>query len=355
MTAVAFVSLADTNQERLWRLALATQQIDVRSVSPSPALLSKVTEAAAAAHGIVILLDIAAAGRTGRALDDFVRQLLAAAPTARIIAVQTGATKVSPLVNAWATSCGAHQVIGDMVFDNAGQLLNLCVAQFPNWASVATVSDERFRAFLRSLNKDLIKARVTDQVINAGRLITARNLTTDQLHTELRRAVPSKDRRYRLKNYRICFVASDAVTWLAERLGVTRQQAVSVGRLLQAERRLYHVLHEHDFADDYLFFRYSGDPALLDGVNLKQIMHRLRAPGGLDIETREWHGKRYPQCFPGHHFVERLGALFPLGVEECAAIGQWLIDLGITHHVADEHPFIDGEFFYRFYADESPL
>jgi hypothetical protein len=40
----------------------------------------------------------------------------------------------------------------------------------------------------------------------------------------------------------------------------------------------------------------------------------------------------------------------PLGAAE--AIGQRLLELGVFHHVTDEHGFVEGKFFYRFRADE---
>jgi hypothetical protein len=353
MPAVVFLSLADPTQERLWRLALGTQQVDVRSVPPSRDLLHLVAEVAREETSIGVLLDIAAYGRLRHPLEEWVQRIIAAAPLAHIVAVRAGVTEVSSSVVNWATACGVKRVIGDLRGENAWSLVSELLHALPGWAAEATLSEERFRSFQRSMNKELTLARVTDPLLNAGRLLAARKVTTEALAAELRRAVPPKDRRYRLTNYRICFVAEAAVAWLAERLGVTRDQAVHVGRLLQAEGRLYHVLHEHDFSDGYLFFRYAGDPSLIDALDLAIVVARLRAAGGLDIETREWKGTRYPQCFTGAGFVERLGALFPVGVEEAASVGQLLIDLGIMHHVADAHPFIDGEFFYRFYSDEN--
>ena len=38
--------------------------------------------------------------------------------------------------------------------------------------------------------------------------------------------------------------------------------------------------------------------------------------------------------------------------DEAVHLGQSLVERGIFHHVLDEHPFRDGNFFYRFYADE---
>lgn len=66
-------------------------------------------------------------------------------------------------------------------------------------------------------------------------------------------------RRYLLKTYPRCFVGSDAVSWLVEREGLTRSEAVRLGRRLVAAGIISHVLDAHDFADRHLFYRFAAD------------------------------------------------------------------------------------------------
>ena len=35
------------------------------------------------------------------------------------------------------------------------------------------------------------------------------------------------------------------------------------------------------------------------------------------------------------------------------SLGQRLLELGVFHHVLDQHGFMDGNFYYRFRADEA--
>jgi small-conductance mechanosensitive channel len=67
------------------------------------------------------------------------------------------------------------------------------------------------------------------------------------------------DRRYRLKLYPRCLVGREAVDWLVRCEGLTRDQAVTVGKLLVERNVLHHVLDEHTFHDDLLFYRFRAD------------------------------------------------------------------------------------------------
>jgi small-conductance mechanosensitive channel len=67
------------------------------------------------------------------------------------------------------------------------------------------------------------------------------------------------DRRYYLRWFPRCFVASEAVDWLVRMEGLTRDEAVHVGKLLFERGDVHHVLDEHVFHDGHLFFRFRAD------------------------------------------------------------------------------------------------
>ena len=81
----------------------------------------------------------------------------------------------------------------------------------------------------------------------------------------------------------------------------------------------------------------------------------MRSRGGLAIEERAYLSKSYPSCFVGGEAVDWIMARcgIPLGAAE--TIGQRMLELGIFHHVLDEHDFVEGKFFYRFRSDEAAL
>jgi hypothetical protein len=69
------------------------------------------------------------------------------------------------------------------------------------------------------------------------------------------------DRRHLLTTYRHCFVGREAVSWLVEREGLTRAEAVAVGKRLLEAGHLRHVLDEHGFEDESFFYRFAADEA----------------------------------------------------------------------------------------------
>jgi potassium efflux system protein len=71
--------------------------------------------------------------------------------------------------------------------------------------------------------------------------------------------VPILDRRHRLRLYPRCFTGRDAVSWLARSEGIARDRAVELGRLLIERNLVHHVLDEHTFHDDTLFYRFRAD------------------------------------------------------------------------------------------------
>jgi len=69
------------------------------------------------------------------------------------------------------------------------------------------------------------------------------------------------DRRHLLRWYPRCFVGSQAVDWLVHNEGLTRDEASHVGKLLFDRGDVHHVLDEHVFRDDHLFYRFRADDA----------------------------------------------------------------------------------------------
>ena len=80
-----------------------------------------------------------------------------------------------------------------------------------------------------------------------------------QMAKAFRECVDVKDRRYRLKTYKNCFVGSEAVDMLVStRIANSRSEAVEFGRTLARELNLFsHVTEDHAFCDKNLFFRFN--------------------------------------------------------------------------------------------------
>ena len=114
-----------------------------------------------------------------------------------------------------------------------------------------------------------------------------------------------KDRKFRLKTYKSCFVASQVVDALVENGVVeTREAAVEYGQDLEDQLRLFqHVCGPgiHSFKDEYLFFRFrdlgfkdGADPL---GVSLNSANEMSVSTMGVDYGGQDADGA----------FVEMLG------------------------------------------------
>lgn len=85
-------------------------------------------------------------------------------------------------------------------------------------------------------------------------------LETEEIVRALRENVEIKDRRYRLHTYEKCFLGSEACTWMVESgMAGDYGQAVLIGTMLQGEGVFHHVLKEHDFKNEALFYRFAED------------------------------------------------------------------------------------------------
>lgn len=71
--------------------------------------------------------------------------------------------------------------------------------------------------------------------------------------------VEIKDRRSGLKLFSKCFVGCEAVEWLMEHEKATRPEAITIGELMVSEGLIHHVLDEHGFKDEPLFYRFYAD------------------------------------------------------------------------------------------------
>lgn len=84
-------------------------------------------------------------------------------------------------------------------------------------------------------------------------------------------------------------------------------------------------------------------------LDLADLTAAMQDFGGVEVRDRSYRGKSYRACFAGSEAVDWLCRRYRLGIGEAEGIGRNLIDLGVFHHVVDEHGFIDGNFFYRFH------
>lgn len=79
----------------------------------------------------------------------------------------------------------------------------------------------------------------------------------EKIAVQFKEHVQLADRTYRLKTYKQVFVGSEAVDYLVESgATTTREEAVELGKVLQEMRVFEHVLRDHEFKDEHLFYRF---------------------------------------------------------------------------------------------------
>ena len=83
----------------------------------------------------------------------------------------------------------------------------------------------------------------------------------DALVTAMRgeHGVSITERRYGFKTYDKVFLGSEAVSWLIQYEKATLAEAIAIGQLMIEKNIIHHILDEHDFKDEPLFYRFYLD------------------------------------------------------------------------------------------------
>ena len=71
--------------------------------------------------------------------------------------------------------------------------------------------------------------------------------------------VEIKTRRHKLKLYQRCFLGNEAVDWIVKQTRVSRADAIKIGQTMLDKGIFHHVLDEHQFKDENLFYRFKAD------------------------------------------------------------------------------------------------
>ena len=178
-------------------------------------------------------------------------------------------------------------------------------------------------------------------------------LSAEQLTSRLASTLAIENRRWRMTTYARCFVGQDAVARIAGIWQCSKAEAVELGQALMRLGLLVHVVQEHPFLDDSLFYRLAWTEKA-PTVGLGTLWETLSFPGGVEATTRHYLGKAYPDCWIGRNAVDRLCAQHGLDRLEAWLALHRLMQFGLFEHVTRARPFIDGEFFYRFAPTGAP-
>lgn len=163
-----------------------------------------------------------------------------------------------------------------------------------------------------------------------------------------------KDRQYHLRRYRSCFVGTELIGLLVEKLAISSESAMVLAKQLELAGYIRHVVGKHPFKDENLFYRLNRvltSPSEKDGLDrqqLAEIVQAMRAPTGMNFGVRYRWFVRYPCCFTGHEAVDWISAYCEVPRERAEAIGKSLLRGNFIRHLFDEHDFSDAPLLYRF-------
>jgi len=97
---------------------------------------------------------------------------------------------------------------------------------------------------------------------------------------KLEEGVKIKDRRYRFRKFKSCFIGREAVSFLVEAgLAADRHHALSLGARLSRLGVIAHVLNRHTFKDDYLYYRFQHTRIRALSRIIKSAIRNFRLPG----------------------------------------------------------------------------
>jgi small-conductance mechanosensitive channel len=97
--------------------------------------------------------------------------------------------------------------------------------------------------------------------------------------------VSIKDRRFQFKVFPKVFLGSDAVNWFMKYEKSTREEAILMGQLMVQQGIIHHVLDEHDFKDELLFYRFYLDED--SPISTQQVRQRNRYQDEVGIEPED--------------------------------------------------------------------
>jgi hypothetical protein len=350
------LALASPEEEKLWQGILDSQGITAFGLTNAMRGAEALAADTRLAGCMALLADAPVLLSRGIAPAELARTLRQRFAELRFFVRLPGRTGISAAEQAWATKAGITSLLpGSTVAawpDSVAPVLERILEKVGRPRANTTALDNHLKALVKSGEEP--RAGVVKDIFADAYRLESEGLNALRIFEGMQEegAVTVADRSYRGKTYRQCFIASEAIDWMQLRFGMSRSLAASVGSFLWLTGHVHHVARDAAFADDYLFFRLGARRADFDRIDLVQVEEAMRAAGGPAIADRSYRGKSYPRSFLGAEAVEWLMRTCRLRLGAAETVGQRLLDLGVFHHVVDEHGFMDESYFYRFRTDE---
>ncbi|MGF1490362.1 MAG: hypothetical protein ACFBSE_25005 [Prochloraceae cyanobacterium] len=189
----------------------------------------------------------------------FCRNILKNNRKLQIVLTDYKRQKISDLEWQWTFSQGAQDIV--LGLSNSSQLSVILEKLFENLGWSELYNEQAVEHFLATteLGQKIIHQPIIESIFGEELVIDrvfARNLCHAMYSSQ---DLEIKDRRWRLRIFKKCFIGQEAVNWLSKYLQIQRDEAIVIGQKLLEEGHIFHVLKEHDFQDGYFFYRFSMD------------------------------------------------------------------------------------------------
>lgn len=234
---------ADAEQTELWRSALKKLGL-VPQLFPADSDLKialRIMDAERDAPDLV-LIDVACFLTHHADPYAFAGWLARWLPGVRLLLTNSAASRINDSARAQALRRGAMDLLPELPAD-PGQ--------------------PQFQAALNAVNAALRQSPRAMADADAGTDLESSGPLSDAARILIALRGPGgvsiRDRSYRLKVYPRCFIGTEAVDWLCRTFKVSPQEALKFGSDLVARRVIHHVVDDHDFKNERLFYRFIVD------------------------------------------------------------------------------------------------
>ena len=322
------------------RAAAMSMQIFPQDIEPTLAGLRGLADWLESQPNACAVLDLSALQSVGVHIGNLHQYLATPALRARtLLTLDLGG--IWPATRTWAQELGYADLYAPFDAISLATDARLAVEAIATMTDMAAINSDKLAQYFSAM-------QVVPEAGSARGLIRkTTGLDAQTLCLALASQVKAIDRSYHFKSYPSCFLGTEAVDWMAQQYRIDRQNATKLGLALQKLGLLQHVVHEQPFADAPNFYR-STASSVTDRIPLGKTLQALSQTGGVEVKDRSYHGTNYPQCFIGSEAVDWLSKQQKLRRFEAEIVLNRLHAFGVIAHVQNEHPVIDGFYFYRF-------
>ena len=123
------------------------------------------------------------------------------------------------------------------------------------------MQNNQYKSHITSFDEDSADTSDAQASSSAKKHSSSNRISLRQLTAQMRSedGVEVKTRRHKLKLYHRCFLGNEAVTWISEKTKLSRQDAIKLGQKMIEKGFFHHVMDEHQFKDEELFYRFNED------------------------------------------------------------------------------------------------